>query len=438
MIRLILSVLGAVALACASGCAPSTSSGDGDALLVRVPADAATLAEAADLVAPGGTIEIAPGRYAEQLLIETPDVTVRGESRNDTIIDGGGVRPFGVVAIADGVRVENLTVVGATFYGVLFTGLHDENGPSAPTVSGYERWDPEDFPPLERFAVSHVTASNNGLYGIYAFNARHGVIRDSYASGSADSGIYVGQCTQCDILVTGNVAERNAVGFENSNASDSVLVAGNRFAGNRIGMTFISSYQEAFTPQRGNTVVGNVVTGNNEPLSPAHADGAFATGIGISGGVANEFARNLISGNKRAGVIFTNTEDIAAANNRFTANTLAENGVDVANTSASRTAAHGNCFDTAQTAAPTALLPQLAQACSDPDAPQASQSPLQSPAAPAGMSFKKVPLPIPQLEQPQLSTSAHEKPLPNSIAMPDPASFSLPDASLLAEWSGTR
>ena len=117
--------------------------------------------------------------------------------------------------------MENLTVAGATFYGVLFTGLHDANGPSAPTADGYQTWDPEQFPPLQRFRVDHVTAHNNGLYGIYAFNAQHGVITDSYASGSADSGIYVGQCRACDILVSGNVAERNAVGFENANASDS-------------------------------------------------------------------------------------------------------------------------------------------------------------------------------------------------------------------------
>ena len=114
-------------------------------------------------------------------------------------------------------------MTGATFYGVLFTGLHDENGPSAPTADGYQKWDPQQFPPLQRFRIDHVTAFNNGLYGIYAFDSQHGVITDSYASGSADSGFYVGQCRDCDILVTGNVAERNAVGFENANASDSLV-----------------------------------------------------------------------------------------------------------------------------------------------------------------------------------------------------------------------
>ena len=56
--------------------------------LVRVPQDAATLTEAANLVAPGGTILIGAGNYPEQLLLDTPDVTVRGADRNATVIDG--------------------------------------------------------------------------------------------------------------------------------------------------------------------------------------------------------------------------------------------------------------------------------------------------------------------------------------------------------------
>ena len=236
--------LAASALAgCTAGQAPTRTE-------VHVPADAATLGAAMDLVSAGGVIVVSAGTYPEQLLVDKEDVTIRGEDRNLTVIDGGGIRPYGIVAIAGGVRIENLTVTGTTFYGVLVTGLHDGDGPADPGDDGYTGWDPEKFPPLQRFLVDHVTAYNNGLYGIYAFNSQHGVIRDSYASGSADSGFYVGQCEDCDILVTGNVAERNAVGFENANASDSVVIVGNRFSGNRVGMTLLSSYQEAFTPQR--------------------------------------------------------------------------------------------------------------------------------------------------------------------------------------------
>jgi len=417
----------------AAGCASASDPGDDDGV-IRVPADAATLAEAADRVSEGGTILIAPGNYEETLLIDTPDVTVRGEDRNDTVIDGGGIRPFGIVSIVDGVTVENLTVTGATFYGVLFTGLHDETGPSAPTATGYEQWDPADNPPLQRFLVDHVTAYNNGLYGIYAFNAQSGVIRDSYASGSADSGFYVGQCTDCNILVTGNVAERNAVGFENANASDSLVVAGNRFSGNRIGLTLLSSYQEAFTPQRGNLIAGNLISDNDEADSPAQAEGAFATGIGISGGQENMLVRNRITGNARAGLIFANTEDIPSSGNRLGDNLFEGNGTDIANVSAARTPATANCVPAGPTTLPEALAAELTAACTAPAGAQSATGVLTEPAAPPGMSFLRVPAPP---AQPNLADHARA-PLPATVTLPDTEAFAVPEADLFADRAAVK
>lgn len=401
---------------------------------VHVPGDAATLSAALDLVAPGGLIVIGAGTYDEQLVVDKPDVTIRGEDRNATVIDGGGIRPYGIVAIADGVRIENLTVTGATFYGVLVTGLHDGDGPATPGENGYTGWDPEKFPPLQRFLVDHVTAYNNGLYGIYAFNSQHGVIRDSYASGSADSGFYVGQCEQCDILVTGNVAERNAVGFENANASDSVVITGNRFSGNRVGMTLLSSYQEAFTPQRGNTVIGNVISDNVSSDSPKQAEGGFATGIGISGGQDNVVERNLLTGNPRADVILTNTEDIAATGNRFSDN-AADGPIAIANLSASRTPASGNCWADPAVTAPLELAAQLSAACAGDTGAQAAAADLAGPEVPPGMSFLKVPAPR---DQPQLDRPGVEGPLPATVSMPDLDAVTVPDAGLLAGNTGTR
>lgn len=400
---------------------------------IAVPGDAATIAEAVERVAPGGVVRIAAGRYEEQVVVDKADVTIRGEDRDGTVIDGGGIRPYGVVAIADGIRIENLTVTGATFYGVLVTGLHDGSGPADPGVDGYTGWDPQRFPPLQRFLVDHVTAHNNGLYGIYAFNSQHGVIRDSYASGSADSGFYVGQCEQCDILVTGNVAERNAVGFENANASDSVVVVGNRFSGNRVGMTFLSSYQEAFTPQRGNTVIGNLVTDNTEADSPSQAEGGFATGIGISGGQDNVVERNRITGNPRAAVILTNTEDLPARGNRFAGNVV--DGLALANLSAARTPASGNCWADAAVTAPAELAAQLLAACSGASDVQLTATTLDGPEPPPGVSFLKVAPPRPQ---PQLDRAVARSPLPASVSMPDLASFGVPDAGFLAERAGAR
>ncbi|TDP89725.1 parallel beta helix pectate lyase-like protein [Leucobacter luti] len=389
------------------GCATSRAEQE----VVRVPQDASTITEAIDAVAPNGLILVGDGVYEEEVLIDKEGVTIRGENRNETVIDAGGIRPYGIVGVADGVTVENLTVTGATFYGVLITGMFTDDGPEARGSSGYTSLDPEEFPPLQRFLVDHVTAYNNGLYGIYAFDAQHGVIRDSFASGSADSGLYVGQCRQCNILVTGNRATDNAVGFENANASDSVWIVDNDFSGNRIGMTFLSNYQEAFAPQRGNWIARNTIVGNISSDSPSHAQGGWGTGIGLSGATANLFEHNVIADNPRAGVLVSNAEDLASVENSFSGNLFSENGVDAANISSDRGAAESNCFDVGVT-----LLPSSLRDSCEGVQPAVTVDDLPKVTVPSGVSFLQVATPR---NQPNLeATGRVPEPLPEEIGRP--------------------
>lgn len=418
--------LAATAAAGLVACAPATTPAAPQT--VRVPDDAATIGEAVARVAEGGLVLVGPGTYDEQVLIDKPDITLRGTDRNATVIDGGGVRSYGVVAIADGVSIENLTVARATFYGVLVTGLHDENGPSAHGVDGYTHLDPAKFPPIRRFSIDHVTAYDNGLYGLYAFDAHDGVIRDSYTSGSADSGIYVGQCEGCGILVTGNVAENNAVGFENANASDSLWIVGNRFSGNRVGMTLLSNYQEAFTPQRSNVVAGNLVSGNARGDSPAQADGGFGVGIGIGGGTLNALKNNRVQDNPRAGVLLSGNEDLGAVGNVFSGTVWGGNGVDIANVSTARAPAKGNCV---RDGAPSTLPADLLASCPDGAQPAADRSALPAVTAPPGLSFLKVAAPP---AQPGISdVDAPARVLADRVTMPDRSAIPVPAADLFAD-----
>jgi len=420
------SALGA---ACGAPAKPSPSVG---LSVVNVPGDAPTLAAALAAVAPGGMILVGAGVYDEQLVVNKEDVTIRGLDRNGTIVDGEGIRPYGIVAVVDGVRIENLTVRNTTFFGVLVTGLSDSNGPSAHAGEGYEPFDPAKYPPVERFAINYVTAYNNGLYGIYAFDSRHGQITHSYASGSADSGFYVGQCADCDILVADNVAERNAVGFENANASTSLTIVRNRFSNNRVGLTLVSNYQEAFTPQHANLVAGNVLSDNTSSDSPEQEAGGFGIGLGISGGLDNVVTKNLIQGNPRAGVLLTNTEDLAAGGNSFLGNAFADNGVDLANVSAARAPAYGNCADPSEgiTTLPAALLAACPAGNASPQ-PATTTDALPGPAAPPGISFLKVLAPLDQPQMPD-ATSAPTR-LPATVTQPAAADVTVPAADLLLE-----
>lgn len=425
MVLFVVLIVGTVT-SCAAGEAPT----DGFSV-VRVPGDASTITDAVEQVAEGGLVLLSPGTYRESVEITKPDITIRGTDRNAVVIDGQNQRSVGILVSADGVTVENLTVRDHTFYGVLVTGEPDGGSGRA----GYDRLDPDNSPPVQRFLVDHVTAANNGLYGIYAFDAQHGVIQDSYASGSSDSGFYVGQCRECDILVHRNVAERNAVGFENANASDSVYVIANRWSNNRVGMTLLSDYQEAFVPQRGNLVAGNLISDNTSSDSPAQADGGFGIGIGISGGQDNQVNNNRIGGNLRAGVLITNATDIPATGNHLVDNILVDNGADIADISSAMAPSSGNCI---APVAPLTVLPDTLASAACPrvssQGPGADPSALPAVEIPAGVPFSEVSAPTPQPDGD--GSDVVPDLLPETISVPEASDIDVPPANYLVELTG--
>jgi hypothetical protein len=414
-----------LATGCGAGAEPP------HATVIQVPGDAGSIQQAVSAARPGDLVLVAPGTYRESVRIGTRDVVLRGADRNRVIIDGEVRRANGVVVTAPGVAVENLTVRNHTLNGVLATGMSDGAGGLAHGSSGYTRLDPAAFPPLQGFRVSYVTASNNALYGIYAFDARHGVIEHSYASGSADSGIYVGQCKPCDVLVTGNVAERNAVGFEGANASGALFVLGNRFSGNRVGLTSGSDYQEALVPQEDATIAGNLIAHNAEPATPAQADGAFGLGIGIAGGRRNLVARNLIIGNPGAGITLASSEDLPPSGNRLLANMLRDNGIDLVYAASARAPGAGNCLsgNELRTTLPATLVELMP--CPAGSAPAAGVAAPRV-VAPPGMAFRAVPAGPAQPNRPDGPPVA-ARGLPGRV---DADAVPLPAETLLIERSG--
>lgn len=414
---------------------PQERGSDAPAIL-HVPAQYPTISDAVEAADEGDTVLVAAGVYRETVAIDTPGVTLRGEARNQVIIDGEVLRGNGIVVSAARVTVQNLTVRNATQNGVLVTGMRDDDGAPVGGHDGYRPLEAGDFPLLDGFRVDHVTASNNGLYGIYAFNAAHGVISDSYASGGADSGIYVGQCDQCDTVVSGNVAERNAVGFEIANAGGDLLVVGNRFSGNRVGVTVASDYQEAFVPQTAATIAGNVIAANAQPDTPEQAEGGYGIGIGIAGGTENVVRANLIAANPSAGLVLTSAEDIGPTGNRVTANVFGSNGVDVAYTPSARAPGQDNCWEdnTVGLTAPADL--QTTSPCAAP-APVTAGAFASTP-GPAGIPFPDV---APPPVQPDLgSVDEPLTPWGGTADVPpvDLAAITVPAATLLEENAAIR
>ncbi len=424
------------ATACA-GSSPQGSGGAASAPVVRVPQDTNSLQDAVDRVREGGLVLVAPGVYRESVTVSKPRVVLRGLDRSRVVVDGEFERANGITVTGAGSVVENLTVRNHLANGLLFTGVTDPDALESGRAGGsaYDPLDTVKFPPLKGFRASYVTAYNNALYGIYAFDARNGVIERSYASGHADSGIYVGQCRPCDTVVRHNTVEHNAVGLEVTNASERLYLLGNRASRNRVGLTLNSNDLEALGPQHGAVVAGNTLTDNNDAAGPEQADGGFGIGVGTGGGRANVIERNLISGNKAAGVLLSDVQGYPARANTVRANRVTGNGTDLV--LATGTPA-GNCFtDNAESHTSPARLPREARCTqgtpgatrTKPDTglvrdPLGHPTPVQPP---PGISFQDVQPPPSQQQMPAAGTA----PAREAVGLPGkvtPGNFKLPGA----------
>ncbi|WP_330334266.1 right-handed parallel beta-helix repeat-containing protein [Streptomyces sp. NBC_00536] len=430
-LRALLLVATALTALASTSCAPppddsAGSPGPHGPRVLRVPAQYPTLQRAVDLARPGDLVLAAPGVYRESVTLSAPRVVLRGADRNGTVIDGEFRRANGITVTGAGSAVENLTVRNHLANGLLITGVTDTTRQTgAGGGKHYERLDTRLHPPLHGFRAAYVTAHNNALYGIYAFDASDGVIEHSYASGHADSGIYVGQCSPCRTVVRDNTVEHNAVGLEVTNASQDLYFLGNRSRLNRVGAAVNSNDLESLAPQHGAVFAGNTLTGNNDAASPEQADGGFGIGIGIGGGRDNVLERNLIDGNRHAGILLTDVLGYPVTGNRADANRVTGNGTDLVLTAPG---AAGNCFagNGETSSSPEGLA--AAAPCGAPAGawPPAAVAP-PAPAAPAGLSFRRVPAPARQPSMPGAATA----PAATAAGMPpaDPARYPLPDPS---------
>jgi plastocyanin len=313
----------------------------------RVPRDHASIQAAVDAAEPGDLVLIGPGVYREEVKVDTPSLVLRGTDRNAVVIDGQFTRPNGISVTADGVAIENLTVRNARLNGVFWTG-----------VTGYR--------------ATAVTSVNNEVYGIYAFDSVDGLFEDSWASGSADAGFYIGQCDPCDAVIRGVVAERNGLGYSGTNASGNVHIVQSTWRHNVAGIVPNTLDTELLPPATDVDVVGNLVYDNGvrdvptlEIEWPTYGGGVIAAGTEDV-----RIERNRIVGNALHGVLVTPnlSQNLwIASGNQVRDNVISGSGR--ADLALSGPAGDGNCFsgNAAGRTVPPAL--QSVQSCDGPRLP---------------------------------------------------------------------
>jgi plastocyanin len=288
---------------------------------IRVPQDVKRIQAAVDRAPQGSLILVSPGVYREAVTVTTDRLVIRGLDRNRVILDGGYTLDNGVMVLgANGVAVENMTARRYTKNGFFWTGARGYRG-------------------------SYLTATRNGDYGIYAFDAVDGLLDHDYGSGSPDAGFYVGQCFPCNTLITRSIAEYNGLGFSGTNAGGNLVIARSVWRYNRAGIVPNSGDGEKNPPQHGATIVGNLVHDNDNLRTPAIDAAILAqnNGILVAGGNENLITRNRVYSHGLSGIGVVPNPDTTVwlgNDNRIVDNVVSNSGeADLAAFGGT-----GNCF----------------------------------------------------------------------------------------------
>src|SRR3954464_6404617 len=247
---------------------------------IHVPAQFPTVQQAVDHVRPGGMVLIAPGVYREEVPVTTPFITIRGEDRDRTIIDGDFQRAYGIqVQDADGVGIQNLTARHALVSGFEWTRVHGYQG-------------------------SYLTAYADGESGVRAYASDYGEIDHSYASVHPDAGFSIGACDPCHTVITDVESTDNAVAFSGTNAGGDLAIVNSEWHDNFAGIVLDTLDSEPAAPQHDAVIAGNYVHDDGDADAPTKApsSAAFGIGIAITGGGDNLVAENLVEESSTYGI----------------------------------------------------------------------------------------------------------------------------------------
>jgi parallel beta-helix repeat protein len=237
--------------------------------------------------ASGAVIDIEPGTYREALVVAKPDIQLIGLGAGNgqrVVLENPGGQATGitVTSTAQDFVLQDITVRN-----------FDENGVSL-KVNG--------------FVLSHVKAANDGEYGLFPEFSANGLIEYCTATGSHDTGIYVGQSH--DVVIAHNKAFDNVIGIEIENSSH-VQALANESYDNVAGILVDLLPGLRVKVAADNRIAENYVHDNNQANFPTHGDLASfvptGTGILILGADRTTVEANRVTGNQFVGIGLAST-----------------------------------------------------------------------------------------------------------------------------------
>jgi parallel beta-helix repeat protein len=267
---------------------------------------------AVDRALPGDRITVQPGTYHESgrpcptvptsvcaVVISADDISLiaASQSGQPVILENSGGQVQGIVFGKPGVTgtqcLENPTthIKGAEVSGFVVRNF-DGNGIFLFCVDDW--------------LVSSNIVVDNQLYGIFPVFSSDGRVYGNIASGSHDTGIYIGQ--SYNVRVDQNIAYNNVSGFE-VESSISVELDHNESYNNTAGIVMFINPRVTVLASRQNQIQHNSVHDNNSPNTCVPGDEVCLVppGLGIVGigGDHNIISHNTVTGNATIGIGLT-------------------------------------------------------------------------------------------------------------------------------------
>ncbi|MCW4034052.1 MAG: right-handed parallel beta-helix repeat-containing protein [Candidatus Bathyarchaeota archaeon] len=348
---------------------------------ITVPDDFSTIQEAVDEANPGDTVYVRAGTYYENVLIGKDNLTLTGENKETTIIDGGGSTVVSV-SVSDNVEISRFTIQngdnGIQFYntsystisgniitnststGVFFQDFCNYNTVSQNTVTdnnGSGMW----MSRSSNLNVSGNNVTNNGGIGIFLLWSQNNVLTDNnMTDNNTNFGVICGQNGySLQDIDTSNTVDGKAVYYlinQNGLTIDSTTFPNVGFLA-LVNSTNIAVGNLSLTNNFNGMICHNLVNSVIENVSMT--DNAY--GLIVSGNCSETVARNnIITGNTIfSGVSvgeltsrftlqgntisnYTTGIDVAGPNNTFVENTVTNNNGDAIHVRDSYTLVSGN------------------------------------------------------------------------------------------------
>ena len=308
--------------------APLALASAADASTTRHVHPGESIQHAVNISAPGDTVVVESGTYAQTVRISTSGITLIG--RGATIVPPASPEGFRCLdhgALAFGICIGPKPKNPAPLDGVTVQGFTVKNFPASGIFAVNQT----------NLTLSRNTAIDNGEYGMAAFGTVGTRMLNNTASGSEEANFYLGDSPGANALVRGNVSHDGALGIFIRN-SEGLTVQDNDMRDNCAGLLVLA---DAPGPA-GNVVVRhNTILANNQVCPPAEGPPFSGIGIALLGAHDVTIQANVIQGNVATGPTFAGGGVVlsdqgpgstAPMNNKVSHNVITGNSTDINDT----------------------------------------------------------------------------------------------------------